>query len=248
MSLQVSDGAASSTDQITIVAEAQNVPPNANAGADQSVNLGATVALDGSNSNDPDHGPLPLSYAWHFVTKPVGSLLTDGDIVAQIPGGSSPKAAFQPDVVGQYLLQLQVSDGVPPPATDNVIITVINPLVYRDVTHLVNISTSNTRSTLDRTSRRITTTATVMLTNQSAKSISMPLEGLLKATSPQVAMPEAGGVNADGSFFYNLEGRIGKSEFNPGDSVKFDIKFVFPSTVRFSYKIKVFGMATEDQP
>ena len=248
LTLQVSDGAASSTDQITIVAEAQNVPPNANAGADQSVNLGATVALDGSNSNDPDHSPQSLSYAWHFVTKPAGSLLTDGDIVAQIPGGGSPKAAFQPDVVGQYLLQLQVSDGVPPPATDNVIITVINPLVYRDVSNLVNISTSNTRSTLDRTNRRITTTATVMLTNLSTKSISMPFEGLLKATSPQVVMPEAGGIKADGSFFYNLEGRVGKAEFSPGDSVKFDIKFVYPSSVRFSYEIRVFGMATDEQP
>ena len=46
-------------------ASAVNVPPNAVAAAiPSSPYVGDEVTLDGSNSNDPDNGPLPLSYCW----------------------------------------------------------------------------------------------------------------------------------------------------------------------------------------
>jgi hypothetical protein len=40
-----------------------NVPPVANAGTDQTVDVSATVMLDGSSSSDPDNN-LPLTYGW----------------------------------------------------------------------------------------------------------------------------------------------------------------------------------------
>jgi hypothetical protein len=56
----VNDGAADShPDAVTGVTE--NSPPVANAGADQSVLVGATVTLDGSGSTDVDGDPLTLS-------------------------------------------------------------------------------------------------------------------------------------------------------------------------------------------
>jgi hypothetical protein len=81
-----------------------NVPPNANAGADMTVNLGDTAVLDGSASNDPDHGPQPLTYLWSFVAVPTGSQLTNG----AISGANTVSLSFAPDVVGAYVLQLMV--------------------------------------------------------------------------------------------------------------------------------------------
>ena len=66
--LTVTDAdAQSATDQVTI--STRNTAPNAHAGADQTVSLGATVILDASGSTDiaavqnpapPDPGPGPL--------------------------------------------------------------------------------------------------------------------------------------------------------------------------------------------
>ena len=52
-------------------------------------------------------------------------------------------------------------------------------------------------------------------------------------------------MKTDGSFFYNLETRLGKAELAPNDAVTFDIKFVYPSTVRFTYEVKAMGMVQE---
>lgn len=250
LTLRVSDGAATATAPVTVTAAAANLPPNANAGDDQSVFLGATVSLDGTKSNDPDHAPQALAYAWRFVSKPAGSRLGDADIVAENPDGSSPKASFKPDVVGQFLVQLQASDGAPPAATDNATVTVLNPLVYQNVTRLLKISTGNTNSSLDGATRRITSSARVTLANTSAMAISAPVVAVFTANSPQVSMPSAGGTQADGSFFHNLAGALA-----PNESVTFDVTFSYPETLCatytrscFSYTIKIFGRVPTDVP
>ena len=106
--LEVFDGEDYATDFVTITATATNTPPSANAGDDQMVVLGDTVTLDGSNSSDPDFGPSALSYSWSFASTPAGSTLSDTDI----SGSASAYPDFIPDVVGDYLLRLDVSDGV----------------------------------------------------------------------------------------------------------------------------------------
>jgi tripartite motif-containing protein 71 len=108
LQLIVNDGALNSLpDEVVINATTPNVPPNSNAGPDQNVVTGSTVQLDGSRSNDPDNGPLPLSYLWSFAAKPAGSLLTDNQIV----NGNMSNANFIPDVDGLYELKLTVNDG-----------------------------------------------------------------------------------------------------------------------------------------
>ena len=97
----------SGPDSVSVYATVLNVPPNANAGSDQRVLTGQSVLLDGGASNDPDSGPVPLSYLWSFMKIPAGSLRTDQDIA----GRSNQQAGFVPDVDGEYQIDVAVSDG-----------------------------------------------------------------------------------------------------------------------------------------
>jgi VCBS repeat-containing protein len=108
LELTVSDGTLSSTDQAQVTAVSRpNVPPNANAGQDQTAQVGTVVLLDGRGSQDPDNGPQPLTFQWSFVAVPSESILTNTDL----QGATTPLANFTPDVVGVYRVSLQVSDG-----------------------------------------------------------------------------------------------------------------------------------------
>jgi PKD repeat protein len=78
-----------------------NLPPVANAGAAQVVDQDAEVTLDGSASQDPDHGPDPLAYAWNQTTGPVVSL----------KGANTAKPAFTAVRPGTYGFRLAVGDG-----------------------------------------------------------------------------------------------------------------------------------------
>lgn len=78
-----------------------NLKPNANAGEDQTVNIGATVTLNGSNSSDPEGGSL--TYTWSQLFGPEAVTLTH-------PTSATP--SFTPNQTGTYIFQLTVSDGV----------------------------------------------------------------------------------------------------------------------------------------
>ena len=79
-----------------------NVAPVANAGGDQIARIGLAVNLDGSDSNDPDLN-FPLTYAWRMISAPAASMtpLLDPDSV---------HPTFTPDKVGDYILELVVTD------------------------------------------------------------------------------------------------------------------------------------------
>ena len=79
-----------------------NLPPIANAGSDQTVNVNSVVSLDGSLSSDPDGNPL--TYLWAFTAMPTGSTATLSD-----PAAQNPK--FTADKPGDYTVQLIVNDG-----------------------------------------------------------------------------------------------------------------------------------------
>jgi uncharacterized repeat protein (TIGR01451 family) len=97
--------------------EPENRRPAANAGADQSVNAGATVQLDGSGSSDPDGDDL--TYAWSLVARPAGS-----NAGLSNPAIASP--TFVADVPGTFVVQLIVNDGTDT-AADSVEIHVNGP-------------------------------------------------------------------------------------------------------------------------
>jgi glucose/arabinose dehydrogenase len=92
-----------------------NAPPTANAGADQSVNLNASVTLSGSGS-DPEG--LPITYAWTQVSGPAVAL--SGAVTA------SPIFAA-PAMAASLTFQLVTNDGAQNSAPDNVVVTVNDP-------------------------------------------------------------------------------------------------------------------------
>ena len=97
-----------------------NKPPVANAGADQSVKVGASVILNGSSSTDPDNAPSPLTYSWTQISGPSVALT----------GATTISPSFTPTASGTYLFNLTVSDSLAS-ATDEVKIDVVdnNPAV-----------------------------------------------------------------------------------------------------------------------
>ena len=79
-----------------------NQAPVADAGTDQTVNVGDTVQLDGTGSYDPDGDPI--TYSWAFVSMPT-------DSTATLSGADTATPTFVADVEGTYEVELTVSDG-----------------------------------------------------------------------------------------------------------------------------------------
>jgi hypothetical protein len=99
--LIVNDGKVDSNPSIVTIST-QNSPPVAKAGADQTVETGATVQLDGTRSSDVDGDPL--TYLWSFSSSPIGSL-------AILANSTSANPTFVTDKKGSYVIQLIVNDG-----------------------------------------------------------------------------------------------------------------------------------------
>lgn len=119
--LIVNDGFEDSApDSVTITATLANVPPVANAGADQALITGTLVMLDGTGSSDADLNPL--NYTWSFTAKPPGS-------TASLSSTTASKPTFTPDLDGTYVVQLIVNDGFEDSAPDSVVITASTPTI-----------------------------------------------------------------------------------------------------------------------
>jgi len=103
------------TQVVTATFTANNTPPVANAGPDQTVNANDAVSLDGSASIDAEVNPL--TFRWSFVSVPIGSTAVLSDAAVVNP-------TFIVDLPGTYVIQLVVNDGTDDSAPDTVTITV----------------------------------------------------------------------------------------------------------------------------
>ena len=92
----------------------QNSPPVADAGLDQSVDVGETVNLDGSFSFDVDGDPL--TYLWSLISAPEGSIASLSNVV-------SVTTQFIADLEGIYVAQLTVNDGTVDSTPDTAMVT-----------------------------------------------------------------------------------------------------------------------------
>jgi hypothetical protein len=112
-------------------------PPFANAGNPQTVNSGATVILDGSQSSDPNIPTLPLNYTWLQTGGPAVSLNDSGFVK---PYFTAPVvAANAPSVVLSF--SMVASNGFASSGISTVNITVVgpkNPVVNAGASQLVN--------------------------------------------------------------------------------------------------------------
>lgn len=132
--LSVSDGAATSQDEVRVLVQVPNVPPNADAGNDLMSPVGKPVSLDGTKSNDPDaNASTPFSYGWSIVSLPKGSRLMSSAIV----GANTATPSLSPDVLGMYVLRLNVSDAKST-AFDQVVINANSAPVAVDDSYTVN--------------------------------------------------------------------------------------------------------------
>lgn len=109
--VEVADGTARTTDRVRVEARGE---PTAEAGPDQTGEVGQTVSLDGSGSMAPGGGEL--SYAWSFVRRPDQS-------GAALQQTSAATASFVPDEAGAYIVSLTVDNGAAE-ATDRTTIEV----------------------------------------------------------------------------------------------------------------------------
>jgi hypothetical protein len=93
-----------SEDQAFRTFVAPSGPPTAVAGTNQTVRMGTTVNLDGSGSYDDNTETSLLHYAWSFLSVPPGSARTT------LTDASTIGPSFVPDVAGNYVVQLVVTD------------------------------------------------------------------------------------------------------------------------------------------
>lgn len=112
--------------------EHTNTAPVANAGIDKTTVLNYGISLDGSMSSDINGDEL--SYQWVLIDKPNGSVT-----ILDSSDGSTP--SLTPDVLGDYTVELTVSDGILE-SKDAVTISVLEDytITYAPVTPGVTLS------------------------------------------------------------------------------------------------------------
>jgi hypothetical protein len=110
-----------STDTCVVNITWDNDPPTANAGPDQTVDEGATVTLDGSNSTDPDDGIQ--RYWW---TQTAGTGVTLSDPSSAQPTFTTPK--FHPKK-SAFTFQITATDEGGLQSTDSMVVNVIRGTV-----------------------------------------------------------------------------------------------------------------------
>ena len=125
LQLVVTDEAGNVSAPDSVLISNLNEAPTAIAGQDIVVQVLATVQLDGSGSFDPEGDPL--TYQWQIISAPVGSAATLTNAALVTP-------QFIPNIIGEFVIALTVSDPIGEGSTDSVSITVVDDLTSHYLT------------------------------------------------------------------------------------------------------------------
>ena len=107
LTLTVTDNDGATATDTIVITVVGNFPPLANAGADQIINLGDMLTLDGTGSSDPD-GNI-TAYAWD-----------EGGIAI----GSTPSITLNSVTAGTHIYKLTVTDNYGDSSSDTVVVRV----------------------------------------------------------------------------------------------------------------------------
>jgi len=116
--LTVDDGK-SETSMDSVIVTVLNSSPIASINANSTIFLNQTINLDASPSTDMNGDEL--TFTWRLLVQPNGSSATinNSDMIA---------ASFQPDVLGNYTIELEVNDGISSNVV-NFLLTVVSVLI-----------------------------------------------------------------------------------------------------------------------
>ena len=103
----------------------EDLSPEANAGANQTLAADYEVVLDGRASYDPE-GRM-LTYHWSFDSTPMGSNLASREAPFAVNHDNTGVTEFQPDAIGVYVVALQVDDGYSASTPSYVLIETTEP-------------------------------------------------------------------------------------------------------------------------
>lgn len=112
--VSVSDGQATSTDNVIVTVDNVNQVPVAEAGSNITATVGSTVTLNGSASYDPDGSAV--SYVWSQTSGPAISL----------SGSNTARPSFNASAAGVFVFALRVYDGQDTSSADSVTVTIQN--------------------------------------------------------------------------------------------------------------------------
>jgi len=135
--LTVTDaGGNKDTDSVSVTVLWKNLAPTANAGADQTVNYGDTVQLNGTGSTDPENNAL--NYQWTASGGTIDPLLSGSDTAT--PSFTAPNKAGWV----QYELTVTDNGGLQSKPADAVIITVKGDVQPQNQPPVANAGTDQT--------------------------------------------------------------------------------------------------------
>jgi hypothetical protein len=105
---------------------ATKAPPVANAGPDMTARVGERVSYDGSQSVDLDGGEI-VYYQWKVTAAPEGREEETGRVLREGEDAAvwTTESALANEDVGEWVIELRVTDDEGQSATDEMMLTVI---------------------------------------------------------------------------------------------------------------------------
>lgn len=121
---QASTGTTPTAGQPTTTPVSTPPPPVANAGNDQTVEAGKIMTYDASGSSDPSGGSI-VKYEWKIAGAPPGHESIIGNVLHSGPDAKwTTSWVMKSSDVGQWTMELMVTDNEGNTAVDSAVITV----------------------------------------------------------------------------------------------------------------------------